>query len=771
MAGVVMGQQGPSKADLQAALADLKTVVDKAQAAGKQTLYAEIPLTIGTRFVNTGWDAQRDDATRVDWAAYLMRQIQYEKAQLESVLAGKPEPRAVPPIPTYSQLQVKDNYFYLNGQPVLIVTNRNSGGEQGDQRYCGPGELYGIVSGVGATRYDFDQTPIWPLYQQDPKSHRVYDGGWCGHIIKDKWSIGGAGGQQGTCIISLDYPPMREAVRQAIVQKAQAFNRNNRSKRAKILSMDWEFTYQNYDDPSKVLWQKWLKDRYTTVAKLNEIWKTDLKTFEDVTLPPIQWTREDNPARYYDFGEFNLWRFTDYLLWARNVILKECPGWPITVGGGQPFGTDMAKQGIDEELLRTMGVVDVFLSETGSRSWGTAVGVDLVHSMDPKIMIHDPEYHSTGSYLPQVFFHGMSSADVYSWGSSGVNSTVPNGYALLRTCLDVRRLASYIVEFPKVSPEAALLYSRGSLLQRFPGTLGRGGVETPYTMELQKCYRAANQLDVAIGFVTTRQVKAGIRKDLRVLIIPGAYYENDDSVKQIMTFARDGGTLVVMPTSLAADEYNRRRDYLKNDLGVEIVKEMVPTYLAKKAEAGVAKAGSEYDFIQGPIAETVVADEPTATITWTAAGKAPAKTLAGNGIRQQIKVTGGTVLATFEDGTPAVVALKLGKGEVIYVAMQLEQGSTGELLDWVYDRAGVKRLARVTDPAGKPVQGLESRTVTGAQGTITYLYNMNQTTVKAVLHPAAPVSSIDDLTYARTVKPTDVFELGPFDYVVLKLNK
>ncbi|GAF99811.1 unnamed protein product, partial [marine sediment metagenome] len=264
-------------------------------------------------------------------------------------------------------------------------------------------------------RYDYHKTPIWELYQKDPKSHRVFNGGWCGHIIKDKWSIGGYGDEKGVCVISLDYPPMLEAVRKSIVAKARQFKKSDRAKKAKILSMDWEFTYQNYDEPSAKKWRNWLRSKYDAIDKLNKVWKTNFKNFSGITLPSVHWNQEQNPAKYYDFGEFNLWRLTDYMLWARRVIEKECPGWPMTVGGGQPFGAEFAMQGIDGEYLRQRGVVDVFLSETGSRSWGTAVDFDLQHSMDPEVMIHDPEYHSTGGFMPLMFFHGASSVDFYNW--------------------------------------------------------------------------------------------------------------------------------------------------------------------------------------------------------------------------------------------------------------------------------------------------------------------------------------------------------------------
>ncbi|GAG03504.1 unnamed protein product, partial [marine sediment metagenome] len=190
---------------------------------------------------------------------------------------------------------------------------------------------------------------------------------------------------------------------------------------------------------------------------------------------------------------------------------------------------------------------------------------------------------------------------------------------------------------------------------------------------------------------------------------------------------------------------------------------------AKKARAGVQMPGSEYDFIQGPIAETVVRDEPTAVITWKAGGANPAAKLFGRGIKQSIKLTGQhTVLATYQDGSPAVVQRRYGKGQVIYVASELEQDSLWDLLDWVYEQVGIERLVRVKTPDGKRIPGLESRTVHCKQGYLTYLYNMTEGAVTAKLHPTMSAESIEDLTYARTVEPTATFEVGPYDFYLLR---
>ena len=62
-------------------------------------------------------------------------------------------------------------------------------------------------------------------------------------------------------------------------------------------------------------------------------------------------------------------------------------------------------------ILKNDHADDVWLSETGSRSWSTAAFMDLQHSIAPKMLIMDPEYHGVGGYVPLMFFHGCASLD------------------------------------------------------------------------------------------------------------------------------------------------------------------------------------------------------------------------------------------------------------------------------------------------------------------------------------------------------------------------
>jgi hypothetical protein len=114
--------------------------------------------------------------------------------------------------------------------------------------------------------------------------------------------------------------------------------------------------------------------------------------------------------------------------------------------------------------------------------------------------------------------------------------------------------------------------------------------------------------------------------------------------------------------------------------------------------------------------------------------------------------------------------------EIAVVSMSLEihhlPHPSCDIAEYLRRLGGKTNMVSLARGPGKRIAGLETRTVASPLGTLTYMYNMNESTVKAVVRPTASlgVSSIEDLTYARTVKPDAVFELGPYDWVVLKLK-
>ena len=757
-----------------AAMDDLRKTVEQAGAKRLETLYAEIPLKLGDLAFNVRWDIPEHLELREGYCDYIIGRCETETANLKKVMAGEAPDLKVPPHPDFARLKLQGRYFCLDGKPKILFSMQYHRRGELLKWFC-PEGYDAHISAVGASRYTYQRTPIWPVYQKYPDTRRVYDDSWCGHIVKDQHSLGGVG----RCVISLDSPRMMDAIAESIATfYVPAVKR--RKTPPLFIKMGWEYSYVNYDKYSGEKFRKWLKRKYGSIDKLNAAWKTKLAGLEDVTMPSYHWKQpEKNPAKYYDWGAFNLWRFTDYLKWSKGQMRKHLPGALTCTGGGEPFGANFWRQGIDEEELANEGVCDIWLSETGSRALGVTSVMDLQRSLK-KMLILDPEYHALPNTCFLMFLHGCGVMDYWWWPpdmsgfyeSSMKHShlrTLPEVDAVMITALDVRRIPEYITPFSDEIGSIALLYPRASLIQKFPGAEGH---KTPYTLEVEKTYAAAVRLDTPVGFASSKLIGEGVLDRFKILVVPGARYVQAGTYDNIMAWVKGGGTVVITPTSLIADEFNRKRNYLA-DLGIRILEEELPEFMAGEAKRGVDQSG-ELDFIQGPVAKTLIKKEPKRDVTVKTVdvlAKAPKK-MAAAGVIQTVKPSNDwNVLATYAgEKTPAILVRDLGKGKVYYLAAQLDVESRKALFDALMDALKFKRWIRVRKRDGGYPEDVESRTLLHEGKLLTYLHNLSgrPQTVKLVpqIMGLGPIVCLN----TETKLDSQTITLGPYETKILSIT-
>ena len=755
-----------------AAVAALKTAVADAKARGVETLYDEIPLVLADLAFNVRWDMPQHIALREGYADYVFQRATESAAHLRFVMAGAAPDLKVPPHPDVAKLKLSGRYYRENGEPrILFSMQYHSSGEL--VRWFRPEDYAAGMSAVGASRYDVQQMPVWKAYEEDPDTHRVYDDGWCGHIIRDKYSAGGSG----RCVISLDSPRMRQAIAESIGIYTQRIKARKAS--PLYVNMGFEYSYVNYDKFSGELFRQWLQRKYVGVDKLNEAWKTKLASFADVTMPSYDWrTPETNPAKYFDWGDFNLWRFTDYMVWARGEMRKSMPNALTTTGGGEPFGGSFWSQGIDEEALADAGVCDIWLSETGSRAIGVTSVMDLQRSLKDMPIV-DPEYHARPNTCFLMFLHGCGLMDYWWWPnevsefyeSSMRHShllSLPEVETVMKTALDVRRLPEAITPFSDAKPQFALLYPRATLIQKFPGAQGN---KTPYTFEVETTYGAAVRLDAPVGFASSKRIAEGALKDVKILVIPGARYVGEQDVANVMEWVKAGGTLVITPTSLIADEFNRKRNYLK-DIGIEITSEELPEFMAGEAKRGIDQSG-ELDFIQGPVAKTVIAKQPKRVLHPTGANLALTALWHAEGVIQTVKAAAEWTPMMVYAGTKDAALLErtLGKGKVYYMAGQLDLGSRKAFFDRLMTEAGFNRPIRALGAASTYPEGVESRTVEEGGAYLTYLHNETgqPQTVRLTSPAGKQFTEIHNLN-TDTMLPSPVMTLAPYETRIMRIS-
>lgn len=744
----------------------LAKLVDEAAAKGIDTHYYQVYLTCAELGLDVRWYLPLQEKNRPEYCRYIADSCSRAADDLSAVLAGGKKTLAVPPVPDYRQVRREGGALIYQNKPVLLFTLGS------DPTYFAPGDFTGASTAVGASRYNVEETPIYPLYQKDPGTHRVGYTGWCGHIIRDIWSMGGG---KDPVVLCLESPAMREAIKQSILNqldttltsmKTPAGDRADLNKKIAV-SMGYEYFYICYCDESRRMFIDWLKQKYGgDVAKVNDLWGTKYASLDDVRLLAHD-DLSTNRAYMFDWMAFNFQRVTDYMKWAKGVIQSKFPQAACCTSTSYSFYGNFGLSGFDIEQLNNE-VCDVILQEAGT----STIKTDLFRSFtdQPKVTV-DFEYHGDIEHLMGQFLHGTSAMDMWWWpevppvseaaiagsGFSGYQTSVGHSYRIplsdvalcLRTALDLRRLGDVIQPFQFPKHEVAILYSRTTAMQVEQELLNARSL--PSLAEMENIFEGARTCDVPVRFVTERQMVQKKVGDLKLLWVPSATHLPAEAAKAILDYAAAGGTVVVTPNSLQFDEYHRPAPYLA-DLGIEITK-----YRRPRIKVGELSRETEENngFLQGLTAPTTSSNVPKEALTVLDAGilSGAKLQLKGAGITQTVRVTGnGKVVATFADGSPAMVEISRGTGRILYLAIPLETSSVTALVDYLVGKLGVTRMLTVTSPDGTRVPGVEVRSRTSDQGVVAYVWNLSGSDRTLTMAPGVAYSGITNLS-AETPQP------------------
>ena len=378
------------------AVGKLKSEISIAELQGYQTLYQRIPLItaevgLGIRSKLVWFQNEKEEARILNHVIKSCSEAAHEieiilSAHRSTTFVNEPENDVsfrskyqsfdVPPYPAFTELKAKDGFYRdKTGNPVIIFSMLQlNKGPMMD--YFAPFnhriESYTVG---GGSRYDIESSPVYKAFHKYSGTHRVGWDGWCGHLIKDRWAMGG---KKEDVVICLESTHIRQAVSEFMKLHYREWIDN-----PNLLYniMGYELQYLCYCDKSQQMFREWLSSKYTDgISALNQNWKTQYKFFKDIKAPETRNTRPIdgiNRAAWYDWASFNNRRFTDYMKSIKKEMLKLDPATPICAGGtSSMLSSANSVSGIDEEMIINE-VDDVILNESG----GSPIFSDLLLSL------------------------------------------------------------------------------------------------------------------------------------------------------------------------------------------------------------------------------------------------------------------------------------------------------------------------------------------------------------------------------------------------------
>lgn len=716
--------------ELENELQKLNDYINIASLSGKKTQYHEIAQVAATVALHARPMLPWHFSPRAKLKNYseALGIVRKERHDLEDELNGhiRPNdnyarqlPQPIDSITNTGGFKIDGKYFVNDaGQPQLLCSMNYH--TQGPLRrfFDNDGHRTEICAVGGGTRYDVENSPVYEAFHKYENTHRVGWRGWCGHLIKDQWSMGG---RKENVIICLESPHILKAISEYNRLRAPGWVSNSNFM---YVILAYELTYICFCEESFRRFRVWLKQRHTTIENLNDKWSTSYKSFDQATPPQTKGfgpVLDANRAAWFDWADWNTRRFTDHLKWTKTDVRKLHPTIPLCAGGTHSMmAADNSVTGIDEEMIINE-VDDVILHEGND-----LLTIDLYHAISDKPKpIVDPEHGADCRRWFLNYFHGKSIIAKFNWpkgasreyyrqslttpmqGTMSINLLAEH----LCVALDIRRLKNEIIAFWDQPKQIAILYSKTNMLQVPPALIS--AKTSPYLAALRLAFDSARCLDTATTFISERQILANKSDQFKLIILPATRHISPEIFDKLDAYVNNGGTIIILPESLIADQYNRPADYLSR-WGIKIDSTEVPGIKG----LGELEQGYDQNFHRDIIfgtGRTIEAAESEITFNHS-----PMRT---SGLFQSINVKDGRVIAQGPDNQPMLVQKKLGKGSIWIVAGTPDQASLESILDHLYNTVEINRPLKVTDSSGKRIPGLEARLLRREHDDLVYLVN------------------------------------------------
>ena len=368
--------------------------------------------------------------------------------------------------------------------------------------------------------------------------------------------------------------------------------------------------------------QSYLKEKYKTIQNLNARWNKEYKDFDEVKFSDCfgpQYSKGQNSASWYDWVVFNWSRGTELFSSAKKIIREYDKKSPIhikiqnvptifyaqTINFGGLNREDIAEQGEDKVVgcdgrfwyLPKGDYATVKREGPWEMGfWDQVICYEFLKSIAPDCPIFDSEWHFnlgiTGEVPPDKYspeyirtaiwescIHGVGGIHFWLWdrtraikghehlGDGGILVDPAVTETIGRTCLDLRRLAKFVVEFPRQKSEVRILYS-------YPSIIHQGD---EYLIQIKDAFKASFFHNVPVRFITEKQIISKKWDGCKLLIVPGAEYVTEECFEGVRQFVKNGGTVVLIGEPFKFNEYGDRREKSLGNLSGILRIEKVPS--------------------------------------------------------------------------------------------------------------------------------------------------------------------------------------------------
>jgi beta-galactosidase len=537
--------------------------------------------------------------------------------------------------------------------------------------------------------------------------------------------------------VSLDHPEVREhagdMLREIAAHAAEhdAFYAWDVWSEPHLIQWTWlewlpfSIAWFDYSPASKRRFRDWLRERYDSIDELNDTWYRTYQDWDEVD--PPKYVTLSTYADLIDWQEYTLDKIAADLAWRRDVVREVDEESVVSSHAAitSIFSLPLNWYGNPDDW-QVAAEVDVWGTSMYPKHTGSSMPLDAsvrgtaldatrssAHHNDSEFWIGELQggHGNTGMRFGEpvtpgdvalwgwtALSRGAKGLNYYAWypmscgyETSGfglaefdgsVNDRVRSAGDLAAT---VTREMDLFSESRPVDPEVGVVYNIHStemlLATREPAR--DDGEPGMLNLSFKGIYRSLFEENVPVDFVHGRRVTAGELDQYDVLYMPMPIMMPEEMADGIAAYVREGGTLYASMRPAWNDTDN-------------VLSEKIP--------------GQGLHEVFG-CEERVIKEREEPTITVTAdhdllGPLSVGDTLTGANYEESFDVADGSVLAEFDDGSPAVVANEYGDGQAVLVGSLLGKGyeeseggfdATGDFLRGVAAGTGVEAPVSVTD--------------------------------------------------------------------------
>lgn len=361
----------------------------------------------------------------------------------------------------------------------------------------------------------------------------------------------------------------------------QSFVRRYKSRKSVLTWDPWGETWFDFGFQHPLItkaYREFLREKYEKTGRLNKVWSQDLveynyAEFEEITPPEAKEIRKHS-WRIMDWHLFSTKRYSEYIAWVTGIIKEVDPVHPIKLvetSGMYPgygcqldsyalahAGANYKGAGIDtypasndrkhpwQEIANRIDSkrsanngVDVWVGETGHWNDRTKLSVEACS--------HPEEMRE---WVYTYFLHGAKFISFFCW-QTGIRDwslmeldTTPTENAIAVGLVNCEANNLKPLWSAKQERTAAIYYPRLSAMH------GKSNRE-----EMRGLHKILIELGFGVDPIDSEILKKRLNQ-YKLLVLPPSPYMYDDVEKEIISFVKQGGT-VICSSETASGIYNR----------------------------------------------------------------------------------------------------------------------------------------------------------------------------------------------------------------------